>query len=390
MGFTAWPGFFYKSDYGCYGLRLNVNDDYLKVITISVLRNYCCVFRHLAIIFLLVFGFSQVQAQSSAEFKSAENVRQRIQQLLQNQILFVEDQNQLVESYYSRLNGAKSDQVQAEQDLQLKKSQANEFTQLHKLKPSSNTQRQLNQAQHGWKIAQRVVRSRIKRYRRIETKLELAQAELNRGKQKLDTLKQQKKRQGAYIINLQRAKKLELARAEKAEQMQSKAAAAAATVAEASAQRLEVEAAAQRLEAEVQAQLLVVDQAPAGKAIAKPESKLSVDVASLDLEAIAQAQREEARLRRLLAKRKTVRPIFKSLLLRSSRMAPIKFDHMGNNMYRAEARVVAGKQLFEVATTDFRTSIPSVDDGEWYVFIYDARRASRGRLSMYKRSLLQK
>lgn len=359
------------------------------MITIFVLRNYCCVFKHLAIVFLLVFGCAQTQAQAVAELKSAENVLQRIQQLLQNQALFVEDQNQLVEAYHFKLNGAKSDQQQAEQDLQLKKSQANDSTQQHKLSPNSNSQRQLNQAQHGWKIAQRVVRSRAKRYRRIETKLQLAEAELGRAKLKLGSLKLQKKRQGAYIINLQRAKKLESVNAE---QLRSAAEAAKAAEAAEAAKAAEL-----RLEAEVQAQLLAVSRVeskPAVKAVVKSvpkrESRLSVDLAGLELDALAQARREETRLRRLLAKRKTVKPIFKSLLLRSSRMSPIKFSHLGNNMYRVEAQVAAGKQLFEVATTDFRTSIPDTDDGMWYVFIYDARRASRGRLSMYKRSLLQK
>ena len=62
----------------------------------------------------------------------------------------------------------------------------------------------------------------------------------------------------------------------------------------------------------------------------------------------------------------------------------------GLDQYRVIVPVTAGRQTYKVNSWKFRRTIPADDNGERYVFVFDARRLSRPRLVMYPEYLLPK
>lgn len=361
-----------------------------------------CVLRSLSvqirlIVAIVFFTSSALQAQepsSQEALRTAEGALQKIQQLVQNQRLFVDDQSQTVEAFERKLSVAKSDSELAESDLKSQGLEVAELTQAYQADAKDETQRKLNQVRHGYEIAQRAVNNRKKRYRRIEIKFEQSLKDLDEIRTKLTSLNQQEQRQLAYISNLRRKREQELdVQLKRLAELEANAAASLLEK-EKSKESAQVAAAPEKNNEQISSAKPAFTAGPVPAS--EPATLVKLDegkpaVASLnvlDQEAVRQAQREQGRLNRLIAKKTPVRPIYKNLFLSGSKMERTSFTHLGNNMYRAEAIVKAGKQLLVTATTDLRIRIPDTDEGEVYVFIYDARRASRGRLSMYKKSLL--
>lgn len=355
-----------------------------------VLRSLSVQIRLVAAIVLFASCVLQAQEPSLQEsLRTAEGALQKIQQLVQNQRLFVDDQSQTVEAFERKLSRAKADSELAESELKAQGLEVAELTRVYKADAKDETQRKLNQVKHGYGIAQRAVNNRKKRYRRIEIKFEKSLKSLDVIRTKLSSLNQQEQRQLAYISNLRRKREQEL-------EVQLKRLAAfdanAAAVQNQKEKAQKAEAQLESIAGKAATVSLLVPESKAASVkpveIDKKEPVVAANLKTLDQEAVKQARRELDRLNRLVAKKTPVRPIYKNLFLSGSKMRRTNFSHLGNNMYRAEAKVKAGKQLLVAATTDLRIRIPYSDDNEVYVFIYDARRASRGRLSMYKKSLL--
>lgn len=315
----------------------------------------------------------------------AQDKLDRFYQAFENRSSELEDiENQLF-GYQNKLKSVQSDLSIAQQELELaRKKQAGAKIQLVG-EASQDNERALKLTTHALKMAERGVRTHTKREERVQTNLAALLEEKTR-------LASQISADEARIVEQEKA--LEATKSREAKQAKRLLVAADRAKREArarmEAEKLQASAAAERLaaiEAERKAQAaekLVIEQ----QAVVQAKQE-QVDLSDLDREALAYAQKEVARLESILDVGNPGRPTFKRLTLGGNKVEAKSFEFLGQNQYRVEAKVVNGRQIFQIGKHKFRRTIPAADDGQDYVFIFDAKRPSRPRLVMYKKALLE-
>lgn len=328
---------------------------------------------------------------SAAHLVSAANVSQeedkldRLYQAFENRTSELEDIENELFGYDYKLDRAKEDLKTAEADLA---SAQQEFAKAKALAAADNTeenQRALKMAEHSLNMSERGVRTRSKRLERVESSL----SELQTAKARLDAqvaiaqkrVEDQEEAVLAAVRNAEAAQAREAASNRQAEaaRQQSIAGRAAPEESLPSAQ-VEPAAPAPAVVAAVPAAAPTVTSAPAVE---------TAMLSELDQEAQEHARNEVARLKEVLESNDAGRPTFKNLVLTGNKLEAQLFEFLGQDQYRVDAVVTNGRQIFEVGRNKFRRTIPASDNGQTYVFIYDAKRLSRPRLVMFKKSLVE-
>jgi DNA repair exonuclease SbcCD ATPase subunit len=332
-------------------------------------------FKKLLVNKLLPVSILAISLNTSAGMLSDEQDRlSRYEQAYENHLVAVEDTENEIFGYSNKVTKAREDLVKAESELAKAAAALAGVRATALSAPGQDADRALKKATHSHKMALRGVRSRTKRLERVEGNLGDLNTQLTEQQESLVSDKRRITEQQERIVtvraNLKRkAKEKELA-ATKAEAKKAKQ--------------------AQKLAKPVIAKPKPAPQpevvpAPAPQVAAVPAKK---ELSELDKEALAFARKEVARLETLLADGSAGRPIFKRLVLKGNRTEPVSFEFLGQNQYRAEVVVTKGKQIFEIGKHKYRRTIPISDDGQTYVFIFDAKRPSRPRMVMFKKSLL--
>ncbi|MGH1374524.1 MAG: hypothetical protein ACRBBW_20980 [Cellvibrionaceae bacterium] len=314
----------------------------------------------------------------------AQDTLDRYHQAFENRTSDLEQIENQVFGYQNKLEQAQTDLSTAQKDLaDAQQAQANAKINLIG-EASQDNERALKLADHALKMAERGVRTRTKREERTQTKL----AELMEEKTRISSqLAADETRIAQQEEQLSKAKRQADAKA--ADLLAAAERAKRDAQARMEAQKLQADAVAERLaaiDAEREAQAAQAAKIEAEKPAPVAEKK---ELSELDKEALAYAQKEVARLENLLADGNPGRPTFKRLALGGNKIDSQPFSFLGQNQYRVETKVTNGRQIFQIGKHKFRRTIPAADDGEEYVFIFDAKRPSRPRLVMYKKALLE-
>jgi len=319
---------------------------------------------------LLLLGSSVV---FSASVTQEQERLARYEQSLDNRTSEFEDVENDLFGSEAKLMEARQAVINAAADLEAARARNSAAAIKLASSKTDDNKRAVRLTSHALKMSERGVRSRTKRLERleaIELALQTSKIELQT---QLDSDRQRIVKQQARVVEAQQAAEQQTALLAKAEQ--AKHAAKAEQQASKNAERV-----AQRL-AEKNAALVA-------KQALLTQPPVAAELPELDMEALAFARKEVQRLDDLLASGKGGRPIFNRLILRGDQIEGNEFEFLGRRQYRTEAVVIQGRQLFEVAGHKFRRTIPAADDGQAYVFILDAKRPSRPRLVMYKKSLI--
>ncbi len=305
----------------------------------------------------------------------------RYEQAYENYLVDIEDIENEIYGYEEKIKGAHKDLKEAENDLEEDTKELTEARKALQAKKSQHNQRQLKLAAHAHKMSKRGIRTRTKRLERLEERLLELQQELSvklggakRAKQRISAQERRVAQILSYLNNQARTSSPQV-------------------VAKPSPPREEVKLQPKLVSnppAPAQPELQASAQAPRQQEQEALEEIEDDDDEELDTEALEHVRREMGRLQNLLSRGNKGRPTFKHLILEGGKSPKrVKFEFLGKNQYRAEARVEKGKQLFEVGNNKFRRTIPESDDNEVYVFIYDAKRLSRPRLVIFNKALME-
>ena len=334
--------------------------------------------RSCALIFagvLGVFGWcGSVLAASSLTVE--QNRLARMEQSQENRLVELEDVENEMLAYEYKLQRAQESLSKAranyEESLMALKAAERE----HKLAASSDTERALHKAKHAYAMAERGVDSRNRRveivqstFGDLETRLKSSRNSVATGKARLDDQK-------ALVDKLVKAMLVKAEEQKNAE----KTAAAAPAVSAPTAPEPSL------------ASLEPVAPTMPESAVAEVAEEAVVE-REIDPELLEYVRGERDRLEKLLGELEEGedgKQTFRSLTLRPSGGDDIDFEFLGQNQYRLVAPVSAGRQTYKINSWRFRRTIPSDDDGERYVFIFDARRLSRPRLVMYPEYVLSR
>ncbi|KUJ80222.1 hypothetical protein AWR36_014520 [Microbulbifer flavimaris] len=317
---------------------------------------------------LLVAGAQSVVGQSQASLTAEKNRLARMEQSQENRQVEIEDiENELL-SYDYKLERAQESLEKARRKYEVSRRELQQAKRDHQLNTSSDTERQLRKAEHGFAMAERGVDSRTRRVEFIQSNYDELNGQLQEIREAITASNRLIEQQKEKIENLVAAL---LAKAEK-ERREAAVARAAPPVS-----KPEVPAPS-------------VAQAGAGEAGVDSESEaLAEPKREVDPELLDYVRRERQRLQKLLADGDEGKHTFRYLELEPTRGESVPFEFLGHNQYRLVAPVEAGRQTYEINTWKFRRTIPADDAGVPYVFIFDARRLSRPRLVMYPQYALE-
>ncbi len=290
-----------------------------------------------------------------------------------------------LQSYARKLDVAQEDLAQANRDAAGAQTSLQQSKAAHESSPSQDTDRRLKKAEHGYLMAERGVKNRSKRVERIQGKYQ----QLLLSNERLG----QQKRSLSNQINSHQVSIKELQSAVNKEKQQAKQEALIA----ARSARVKAEEKARVAERDVQEslaksqQLAVVQQTMADQPSVSDSQLIQTpkSLSPADKLAKENAKQMLAAVNKDIADKPGRRPLYKRLSLKGQSLVSVPFSFLGANYYRAEARVSSGSQFFEVSKNRFKRELPEADDGLVYVFIYQAKSASRGVLQYYKKSLLE-
>ncbi len=314
----------------------------------------------------------------------AQNKLDRYYQAFENRTSQLEDVENELFGYQNKLTRAQTDLETATKELEsAQKAQASAKIALVGDSSQENT-RALKLADHALSMAERGVRTRTKRYERaqnnhaellaeknrLESQIAADQSRIKQQETKLANTKQQTEKEAENLFAAAELAKKDAQKRIQAEQDQKERLAA-------------IEAEQARLAEEAKA---IAQQKVNAEQVSVEEK---TELSELDKEALRYAQKEVARLESLLSDGKPGRPTFKRLTLGGNKIESKAFEFLGQNQYRVETEVVNGRQIFQIGKHKFRRTIPAADNGQSYVFIFDAKRPSRPRLVMYKKALLE-
>ncbi|WP_285764941.1 hypothetical protein [Biformimicrobium ophioploci] len=311
-------------------------------------------------------------------------------QLLDIQLVEIEQIENDILSFDSRVERARKSLVKAESDFAEARNAALEARAAIKLEDSDVHQREARRAEHRLAMAERAIDSRTRRVEFLLGNVSEQQTALEQAREQV------KKIEGAIA-----AGERKLAATARREAAQARARAAKPPVAPAITppdrpERPEmplVLASADTGTTQVAAGMpeTAVQPAEAATEVAEPVAEVQaseVETASeaareIAPEMLAYVQREKARIDELLGSDRAGRHTFKHLSLNSSIRGSAEFEFLGQDQYRAVMEVVPGTQSFRVNGGRFQRTIPERDAGQRYVFIFDARRLDRPRLVVY-------
>lgn len=310
---------------------------------------------------LVIFGGAGVTAQAQSPLSAEKNRLARMEQSMENRMVEIEDIENELASYEYKLKRAKESLAEARKHYEESRRELQQAERDHQLNKSSDTERQLNKAKHGFSMAERGVDSRSRRVEFIQSNHDELKGQLDAAHQAVARSKSrisEQQRKVEQVINTMLAK----AEAEKR----------AAAVARKTVTKPKVPAPSV---AEV-------------KVEPEPEAVPAEPQRVVDPELLEYVKGEKVRLDKLLADEDEGKHTFRSLELNPSHGQPLSFEFLGHNQYRLVAPVEAGRQIYKINTWKFRRTIPDDDDGVRYVFIFDGRRLSRPRLVMYPEYVL--
>lgn len=363
---------------------------------------------------------------SAAELSVEQDVLLRLQQLSENQQLQLQDREQSLIEFESKLLNAQTDLTQAKNELQRKEQELAEA-----IAGGEALARQRKLAEHAVSMAKRSVKNRLKRTQRIEGKLVQEKAVLAKARNQLLQSRSSIAQQEAKLARLRDKRKAEKVRLAQLKSQRAAPVTVAASKPRSVAKKAvandkaiskpktvqtsaKVEPAGQTLKISEQKPITspsvatpsvtsppVTNQTKAGakegvkegvKEGAKEGAKENLDaqrqLAQLDELARSQAAAEERRLAKALAAPKRSGNQRYSDLRIKSDTVDAGFEFLGNHQYRAETAIDGGRHMFSVGSHHYRGTIPNSDDGEVYVFLFDTSRKGKPRLSMYRKSLL--
>ncbi|GAB3106795.1 hypothetical protein GCM10027217_32610 [Pseudomaricurvus hydrocarbonicus] len=318
-----------------------------------------------------------------------EDKLDRYYQAFENRSSELEDVDNELFGYEYKLERAQKDLQSAEQELSKAQSEYATAKAALLKDNSEDNLRNMNLTEHALKMSERGVRTRTKRLERVENNI----AELTAKKEQLSKqVTEGQKRITAQEKLVQKVKADASRRLAQAEQAK----------AEAQRRMLEEKRLAESSRKAVEASLnkptspspvsqpavQVPTESIAAAADESPDTIDQSELSTLDREALEYAQKEIARLEDLLTDSNHGRPTYKRLTLGGNKVETEQFEFLGKDQYRVDTVVQNGRQIFQVGKHKFRRTIPASDNGAEYVFIYDAKRLSRPRLVMFKKSLL--
>lgn len=313
----------------------------------------------------------------AADVFQEEEKLDRLYQAFENRTSELEDIENELFGFDYKLDQAKEDLKTAEADLAATQQEFAKAQAAVAADNSEENQRALKMVEHSLNMSERGVRTRSKRLERVEGSLSELQAAKARLDLQVATAQKRVQEQEAMLVA---AKNAEAAKArEETLSRQRQAAAAGQQVAAATPAVVETPEAGPA----AQPVAAVLPETPA------PAPGAGAVLSELDKEAQEHARNEVKRLQEMLESGDAGRPTFKNLSLTGNKMEPQMFEFLGQDQYRLDAVVSNGRQIFEVGRNKFRRTIPASDNGQTYVFIYDAKRLSRPRLVMFKKSLVE-
>lgn len=323
-----------------------------------------------------VFGWCGL-VQGASNLTVEQNKLARMEQSQENRLVELEDVENEMLAYEYKLKRAQESLSKARENYQQSLKELTVAEREHKVAASTDTERALHKAKHAFSMAERGVDSRNRRveiieatFGELEARLKESQASVAAGKSRLSA-------QQAQVDTLVKAM---LVKAEEQKAARRKAAAAPAAPAPSLASLEQPSAPA-----------LEVPQPAAEAREAEVADETQIAEREVDPELLDYVRGERERLEKLLGELDegdTGKQTFRNLSLRPSGQDSIDFEFLGENQYRLIAPVSSGRQTYKINSWKFRRTIPSDDDGERYVFIFDARRLSRPRLVMYPEYVL--
>ncbi|WP_439134431.1 hypothetical protein [Pseudomaricurvus sp.] len=332
------------------------------------------------------------QYLSAGTVSQEEDKLDRFYQAFENRSSELEDIENELFGYDYKLERAQSDLKKAQADLDVAEKEYAKAKADLAANDSEDNQRAYMLAEHALKMSERGIRTRTKRLERVEGYMqELAdsksrlEAQVSASQRRIDI--QEKQVAEAKKVAEARLAQAERARKEAERRMaEEKRLAAAAAVEPAIQPPAVVEEAPKVVKEEVLEEQVAAEQ-PVDEPADMSEAE-EKELSELDKEALEYAQKEVERLEDLLSSSDSGRPTFRYLTLVGNKVDAKKFEFLGRDQYRVDTVVSKGRQIFEVGRNKFRRTIPASDDGQEYVFIYDAKRLSRPRLVMFKKSLI--
>ncbi|WP_078083777.1 hypothetical protein [Microbulbifer mangrovi] len=327
-----------------------------------------------------VFGWCGL-VQGASNLTVEQNKLARMEQSQENRLVELEDVENEMLAYEYKLKRAQESLSKARDNHEQTLKELKAAEREHKLGANTDTERALHKAKHAYSMAERGVDSRNRRveiiestFGELESRLKASQASVAAGKSRLSA-------QQARVDKLVKAM---LVQAENEKEANRKAAAAPA------APKPSLAALEQPTMPELQAPEELASSAEVGE----PEVQQVAQAVQreVDPELVEYVRGERARLQKLLGELNegdSGKQTFRNLSLRPSGEDSVDFEFLGENQYRLIAPVSAGRQTYKINSWKFRRTIPSDDDGERYVFIFDARRLSRPRLVMYPEYVLK-
>nr|WP_010132860.1 hypothetical protein [Microbulbifer agarilyticus] len=332
-----------------------------------------------------VVGWS-VELQAASSLTVEQNRLARMEQVQENRLVELEDIENEIVSYEYKLERAQKSLSAARKNYQESLVAVKTAEREHKGAASSDTERALKKARHALNMAERGVDSRNRRvefiesnYVELETRLADVRESVAGGKSRLEA-------QQSLVDSLVK-EMLSEAKAAKAE----KARAAANKPAPKPQKAAVVISAPEVPEPTLAATGDTATVAINANAAAAGGSTEATGAREVDPEMLEYVRGERARLDKLLselAEGETGKHTFRNLTLKPKGEGAVDFEFLGQDQYRVILPVVAGRQTYKVNSWRFRRTIPADDNGERYVFIFDARRLSRPRLVMYPEYLL--
>lgn len=327
-----------------------------------------------------VFGWCGL-VQGASNLTVEQNKLARMEQSQENRLVELEDVENEMLAYEYKLKRAQESLSKARENHEQTLKELKAAEREHKLGANTDTERALHKAKHAYSMAERGVDSRNRRveiiestFGELESRLKASQASVAAGESRLTA-------QQAQVDKLVKAM---LVQAEKEKEASRKAAAAPA------APKPSLAALEQPTMPALQAPQ---EPAPSAEAPEPEVEEVSQAVErEVDPELVDYVRGERERLQKLLGELgegDSGKQTFRNLSLRPSGEDSIDFEFLGENQYRLIAPVSAGRQTYKINSWKFRRTIPSDDDGERYVFIFDARRLSRPRLVMYPEYVLK-
>jgi len=322
-----------------------------------------------------VFGWCGLVLGASS-LTVEQNRLARMEQSQENRLVELEDVENEMLAYEYKLQRAEESLSKAranyEESLMALKAAERE----HKLAANSDTERALHKAKHAYAMAERGVDSRNRRveivqstFGDLEARLKESRSSVAAGQSRLDA-------QQALVDKLVKAM---LVKAEEQKEATKTTAAAPSVTAPAIPEPT------------------LASLEPAAPTMPEPEAVEAAEATAtereVDPELLEYVRGERDRLKQLLGELEEGddgKQTFRSLTLRPSGGDDVEFEFLGQNQYRLVAPVSAGRQTYKINSWRFRRTIPSDDDGERYVFIFDARRLSRPRLVMYPEYVLSR